>query len=273
MNWTTSSLARSSCPKTTTGTPPASRGTSPSTSGRSPSSIPASAHDVVTTVGLAAERGIRIAFNAGGHNAGPIDWSGTTLLLKTERMDGIEIDVAGRRARIERACCRSRLAIAAGAHGLAYLAGTSPNVGVLGYALGGGLSWMIRKFGLACNSIVAAEVVTADGRVVRTDHETEPELFWALRGGGGNVAAVTDIELELFPIAEIYAGALLLADRAGVGYPHGLAWVDRDRARYVRIPGPHAPASRRPVPPEPVRGRSFVLVEAACIGTPATGRR
>ena len=100
------------------------------------------------------------------------------------------------------------LAVAAGAHGLAYLAGTSPNVGVLGYALGGGLSWMIRTFGLACNSIVSADVVTADGRLVRADRETEPELFWALRGGGGNVGAVTAIELELFPIAEIYAGAL-----------------------------------------------------------------
>ena len=77
------------------------------------------------------------------------------------------------------------LAVAAGEHGLAYLAGTSPDVGVLGYALGGGLSWMVRKFGLACNSIVAADVVTADGRQLRVDRETEPELFWALRGGAG----------------------------------------------------------------------------------------
>ena len=79
---------------------------------------------------------------------------------------------------------------------------------MLGYALGGGLSWMVRRYGLACNSITAADVVTADGRLIRTDRDTEPELFWALRGGGGNVAAVTAIELELVPVPEIYAGAL-----------------------------------------------------------------
>jgi FAD/FMN-containing dehydrogenase len=156
---------------------------------------PESADDVVATVLLAADRGLRIAFNAGGHNAGPIDWSKDTLLLKFERMRGIEIDVAARRARVEAGALAKELAVATGGHGLAYLAGTCPDVGVLGYALGGGLSWMVRKFGLACNSIVAAEVVTADGRRLRTDRSTEPELFWALRGGGGNVAAVTAIEL------------------------------------------------------------------------------
>ena len=106
---------------------------------------PESADDVATTVRFAAERGLRIAFNAGGHNAGPIDWSRDTLLLKTERMDGIEIDVGARRARVEAGVLSKPLAVAAGEHGLAYLAGTSPNVGVFGYALGGGLSWMIRS--------------------------------------------------------------------------------------------------------------------------------
>ena len=130
------------------------------------------------------------------------------MLLKTERMTGIQIDAEARRARVEAGVLSTALADAAAEHGLAYLAGTSPNVGVLGYALGGGLSWLIRTHGLACNSIVAAEVVTADGRRVRADRDTEPELFWAIRGGGGNFAAVTAIELELYPIPEIYAGGL-----------------------------------------------------------------
>ena len=93
-----------------------------------------SASDVVATVRFAAEHGVRIAFNAGGHNAGPIDWSRDTLLLKTERLDGIEIDAATRRARVGAGVLSQPLAVAAGAHGLAYLAGTSPNVGVLGKA-------------------------------------------------------------------------------------------------------------------------------------------
>jgi FAD/FMN-containing dehydrogenase len=90
---------------------------------------PESASDVVATVHLAAERGLRIAFNAGGHNAGPIDWGKDTLLLKSERMRGIEIDMTARRARVEAGVLSKPLAIAAGDHGLAYLAGTSPNVG------------------------------------------------------------------------------------------------------------------------------------------------
>ncbi len=232
---------------------------------------PESADDVVTTVLLATERGLRIAFNAGGHNAGPIDWSRDTLLLKTERMDGIEIDVTARRARVEAGVLSRPLAIAAGVHGLAYLAGTSPNVGVLGYALGGGLSWMIRTHGLACNSIVAADVVTADGRLVRADRDTEPELFWALRGGGGNIAAVTAIELQLFPIAEIYAGALFWPiDRATEILNAWRAWIETVPdacellGRMLQLPDV-------PFLPEHLRGRSFVLVEAAFIGSAGDG--
>jgi FAD/FMN-containing dehydrogenase len=232
---------------------------------------PESADDVVATVLLAARRGLRIAFNAGGHNAGPIDWSQDTLLLKSERMRGIEIDVAARRARIEAGVLGKPLAVAAGEHGLAYLAGTSPDVGVLGYALGGGLSWMIRTFGLACNSIVAAEVVTASGRLVRTDRDTEPELFWALRGGGGNVAAVTAIELELFPIGEIYAGAFFWPiERAAEILKAWRAWIEtapdtcESLGRMLQLPD-------APFLPDHIRGRSFVLVEAAIIGTESDG--
>ena len=113
---------------------------------------PESADDVATIVRFAAGQGLRIAFNAGGHNAGPIDWGADTLLLRTERMRDIEIDSARRRARVGAGVLSKPLAAAAGEHGLAYLAGTSPDVGVLGYALGGGISWMVRKHGLACNT-------------------------------------------------------------------------------------------------------------------------
>ncbi len=186
-------------------------------------------------------------------------------------MDGIEIDAAARRARVEAGVLSKPLAIAAGAHGLAYLAGTSPNVGVLGYALGGGLSWMIRTFGLACNSIVAAELVTADGRLLRADRDTEPELFWALRGGGGNVAAVTAIELELVPIAQIYAGAMFWPiERAAEILTAWREWIEtvpeacESLGRMLQLPD-------APFLPEQVRGRSFVLVEAAFIGSASDG--
>ena len=154
-----------------------------------------------------------------------------------------------RRARVEAGVLAKPLAVAAGEHGLAYLAGTAADVGVLGYALGGGLSWMVRAHGLACNSIVAAEVVTADGRRRRADRDTEPDLFWALRGGGGNVAAVTALELRLFPVAELLRRCPLLADRARGDLPR--VDRDRDRARELRVARSAAAAPRRPVPPRP----------------------
>jgi hypothetical protein len=146
--------------------------------------LPESTDDIVATVVFAAENGLRIAFNAGGHNAGPIDWSNDVLLLKFERMRGVEIDANARRARVEAGVLGKPLAEAAGEHGLCYLSGTSPDVGVLGYTLGGGFSWMIRKYGLASNSVLGVELVTADGRHRRADKDHEPDLFWAVRGGG-----------------------------------------------------------------------------------------
>ena len=228
--------------------------------------LPASAVDVDATVAFAASNGLRIAFNAGGHNAGPIDWSHDTLLLKTERMRGIEIDPAARRARIEAGVLAGPLARAAAEHGLAYLAGTSADVGVVGYALGGGISWLVRAHGLACNTIAAAEVVTADGRRIRVDRDTEPELFWALRGGGGNVAAVVALELELFPITSIFAGALFWPiDRAAEILSAWRHWIDgvpdtcESLGRMLQLPD-------APFLPEHLRGRSFVLVEAVILG-------
>jgi FAD/FMN-containing dehydrogenase len=230
---------------------------------------PGSADDVVATVRFAAEHGLRIAFNAGAHNTGTIPWADDTLLLKTGRMDGITIDGAARRARVEAGVLARPLAQAAGEHGLAFLAGTSPDVGVLGYALGGGISWLVRRHGLACNTITAAEIVTADGRLVRADATSEPDLFWAIRGGGGNVGAVTAIELELFPIPSVYAGCLFWPVEQAV--PILTAWREWIEAvpvdcealgRMLQLPD-------APFLPEHLRGRSFVLIELAYVGTEA----
>ena len=232
---------------------------------------PESADDVVATVDFAARSGLRIAFNAGGHNAGPIDWSEDTLLLKTERMRGIEIDPKARRARVEAGVLGKPLSQAAGEHGLCYLCGTSPDVGVLGYVLGGGFSWMIRKYGLAANSVLAAELVTADGRHVRVDDENEPDLFWAVRGGGGNFGAVTALELELYPHSEIYAGCLFWPiERATEILNAWREWVDtvpdecESIGRMLQLPDVD-------FLPDHLRGRSFVLAEAAFLGSESDG--
>ncbi len=233
--------------------------------------LPGNAADVVATVRLAGEHGLAIAFNAGGHNPGPIRWDDPTVLLKFERMRGIEVDPAALRARVEAGVLAKPLAVAAGEHGLAFLSGTAADVGVVGYALGGGLSWLARKYGLACNSIAAADVVLADGRHIRADCDTEPELFWGIRGGGGNLGAVTALEFELVPLTELYAGALFWpVERAAEILSTWRRWIDtvpdtcESLGRMLQLPDV-------PFLPEQLRGRPFVLVEAACIGTEADG--
>jgi FAD/FMN-containing dehydrogenase len=228
---------------------------------------PESAEDMVAIVRFARGHDLKVAFVAGGHNAGPIDWTSDAVLVKTARLSTIEVDPAARRARVGAGVLANPLAEAAGEHGLAFLAGTSPDAGVAGYMLGGGLSWMVRKHGLACNSILAVEAVTADGRLVRADPDNEPDLFWAIRGGSGSFAAVTAIELALFPVRELYAGAMLWPiERAAEVLSAWRTWTDtvpvecHSIGRMLQLPD-------APFLPPHLNDRAFVLVEAAFVGS------
>src|SRR5262252_8516986 len=133
---------------------------------------------------------------------------GGAILLRTVRMRDVRIDPVTRTARAEAGSLWQDVTVPAAGHGLAALAGTSANVGVTGYTLGGGLGWLARRYGLAANSVTAAELVTPDGDLVRADTGHESELFWAIRGGGGGVGVVTALEMRLYPVRELYAGVL-----------------------------------------------------------------
>ena len=231
--------------------------------------VPESPADVAAAVRYAAERGLRIAPQGTGHNAGPLGSLADTVLLRTGRMRGVRIDPRARIARVEAGAVWLDVVNAAARHGLAALAGSSPDVGVAGYTLGGGVGFLGRKYGLAASSVQAIEVVTADGRLRRADHEREPELFWALRGGGGSFGVVTALELRLFPLAEAYAGVLWYPIGRGPEVLH--TWGELTRGglpdelttvgRFLRLPEvPHIPAE--------IRGKSFVIVEACHIGDP-----
>src|SRR6476469_5131184 len=137
------------------------------------------------------------------------------ILIKTERMRGIDVDPEARTARVEAGVLVAELSTAAQQHGLCSMPGSSPDVGVTGYTLGGGLSWLGRRYGFACNRVRAIELVTADGEQRTVGAEDESDLFWALRGGGGGYAVVIALHLNLIPIAEIYAGALVFPAELG----------------------------------------------------------
>jgi FAD/FMN-containing dehydrogenase len=233
---------------------------------------PSDADEVVAAVNLAREEGLRVAVQAAGHGANALGGLGDdTLLLKTGRITGAEIDVENHRVRVGPAAKWCEVSDLASPQGLAGLSGSSAEVGVVGYTLGGGHGWLARKYGLACNSVIAAEIVTADGRLVWADHENEPDLFWALRGGGGNFGAVTALELELYPVTELYAGMLAWPwERASDVLHAWREWVPGlpdEMATWARIfqvpPMPDIPA--------PVRGRQLVVVEAAYLGAEDAG--
>ena len=142
--------------------------------------------------------------------------------------------------------------------GLAVLHGSTPDVSIVGYGLGGGLGWYGRKHGLFTNSITAIELVTADGALRRVDAENEPELFWALRGGGGNFGVVTALEFRLYPISEVYAGALFFPwERSAEVLQAWREWI-RTVPDEVTSVGRIMQFPPLDVVPERLRGKPFV---------------
>jgi FAD/FMN-containing dehydrogenase len=234
--------------------------------------LAASADDVVEAVNLARESELRVAVQAEGHNAGALAPLGDdTLLLKTPPMSGAEVDADARRARVAAGAKWGEVIEPASAAGLAPLSGSSAEVGVVGYTLSGGLGALGRKYGLASNSVQAAEIVTAGGELVRTDRHNEPDLFWALRGGGGSFGAVTAFELELYPVPQMYAGMLAWPWERSTDVLHawrewlpGLPDEISSSARVMQIP---------PLPqiPEAVRGRQLVILLAVYLGAEDAG--
>src|SRR5215207_6958816 len=170
---------------------------------------PADASEVAEVVRCARSAGLRVAPQATGHNSGPLGPLEDTVLLKTSGMGGVEIDPTRRLARAGAGVLWEDVVDAAAPFGLYPLHGSSPDVGVVGYSLGGGMGWLARSHGLQANSLTAVELVTADGEFVRTDADHDPELFWALRGGGGNFGIVTALEFRLYEIREVHAGFMV----------------------------------------------------------------
>lgn len=227
---------------------------------------PVSAAEVVAIVAFARERRLRVATQGTGHAAAALGDLDQAILIRTHRMRGVQIDAATRRARAQAGAVWADVSVPAAAHGLAALAGSSADVGVVGYTLSGGVGWLARRYGLAADSVVSIELVTADGRLVVADADHEPDLFWALRGGGGGFGVVTGIELELLPIARLYAGALFFPwERSAEVLGAWLALVGEapdemtSVGRILQLPPLDAI-------PAPLRGRAFAVVEAAHLG-------
>ncbi|MFL5842096.1 MAG: FAD-binding oxidoreductase [Thermoleophilaceae bacterium] len=233
--------------------------------------FPSDARDVADAVAHAQRLGLRVAPQATAHNQAPLGDMEDLLLVNVSRLQEIRVDPGARSVRVGTGVKWDRVAPRLSAHGLAGLHGSSPDVGIAGYSLGGGMGWLARKYGLQTNAVTALELVTADGELIRVDAEHEPDLFWALRGGGGNFGIVTAIEFGVVEVDELYAGALFFPFERAAEVLH--TW------NAVRPSFPdelmswasllHFP----PIPDVPAfaRGRSYAVVMAAFLGRAVEG--
>jgi len=234
---------------------------------------PSSAFDVVSAVAFAREQDLLIAVQGGGHgHPQPADGA---LLVNFADMAAVRVTAAdGRRGGtvgVEAGAKWREVIAAAQSHGLAPLTGFAATVGVVGYTLGGGVGWMVRQFGAAAGSLRFAEVVTSDGRLLQVNEQSHADLFWGLRGGGGNFGIVTALEFELYPVKDVFGGfvayPLSQGREALTKYAEWTKSVPDTLTSAVRVV--HYP----PVPliPEPLRGASAIVIMACYNGSTSDG--
>ena len=233
--------------------------------------VPEDERDVAEIVRFASANGLQVAPQRTGHNAEPLGAMDDVILLRTDKLRGVRIDAERRVARVRSGSKWEDVVPRASELGLAALHGSTPDVSVAGYSLGGGVGWYARKHGLSTNSVLAIELVTADGKLRRVDHDNEPELFWALRGGGGNFGVVTALEVQLYAIPEVYAGVLFFPWERSSEVLH--AWLDWTRTVPEEITSVGRILQFPPLEelPEHLRGGKFAVVEAVYLGTEAEG--
>ncbi len=243
--------------------------------------MPSNAADVASAVRFARERNLAIAVQGGGH--GHPHPANDAMLVNFASMTSVQIkpvtlalDSSGRPgaaglARAEAGAKWHDVITAAAPHGLAPLNGFAGTVGVSGYMLGGGIGWLVRQYGAAAGSLRSAELVTADGRLLQANDDNNADLFWGLRGGGGNFGIVTSFGFDLYPVREIFGG--FVADPLAQGkqalstYAQWTKTVPDTLTSAVRLV--HYPPA--PVIPEPLRGASAIVIMACYTGSMAEG--
>ncbi|HTE46205.1 MAG TPA: FAD-dependent oxidoreductase [Gemmatimonadaceae bacterium] len=233
--------------------------------------VASTAADIQAALAFANHNSLNVLVQSTGHGAAP--QTGHYLLIVTTRMRRVVVDAAGRTAWIEAGAVWGDVLRETQLHGLAPLLGSSGTVGVIGYTLGGGIGWLARKYGLAVDSVVSIELVTADGQMVRASSREHRDLYWAMCGsGGGGFGIVAAIEVQLYPVSTVWGG--------GLTYPIAQVTEVFSRYREWTTSLPEAMTSsiaivnvpdRSDIPPT-VRGTSFVIVKGCCCGPVSDGK-
>jgi FAD/FMN-containing dehydrogenase len=227
--------------------------------------------DVARAVDLARSSGLELAVRSGGHSGaghGTIDGG---IVLDLSAMKAVDIDVEGRTVWAETGLTASELTTACGEHGLVIGFGDTGSVGIGGITTGGGVGYLVRKYGLTIDNVLAADVVTADGRLVRADAEHDPDLFWAIRGGGGNFGVVTRFRYQLHELPAVVGGMLLLPATPAViaGFISAAAAAPEELSAIVNV----MPAPPLPFIPAELHGKTVVMALMTWAGDAETGQR
>ena len=227
--------------------------------------------DIARVIAHARETGSDLAVRSGGHSAAGHGVCDGGIVIDLTALRSFELDAAGRTAWAGAGLTAGAFTAAAGEHGLATGFGDTGSVGIGGITLAGGIGFLVRKHGLTIDNLLAAEIVTADGRLRRVDGETEPELFWALRGGGGNFGVVTRLKYRLHPVDTVVGGLLVLPATSDViaGFAAEAERAPDELSTIANV------LSAPPLPfvPEELHGSLVVMAKMVYAGNVEAGRR
>jgi FAD/FMN-containing dehydrogenase len=227
--------------------------------------------DVSRVVSLARDTGLELAVRGGGHSVAGHSVSDGGIVLDLRPLKQLDIDVAARTAWAESGLTAREVSVAAAEHGLAIGFGDTGSVGIGGITLGGGVGYLVRKHGLTIDSLLAADVVTADGQLLRVDAHTHPDLFWAIRGGGGNFGVVTRFKFRLHELAGVVGGILVLPANADTvaGFIAAAEAAPDELSTIANVMN----CPPMPFVPEEVVGQVVILAMLAFAGDAADGER
>jgi len=227
--------------------------------------------DVSRVVTFARDRGLELAVRSGGHSVAGHSVSEGGIVIDLSDMKKIEFDVAQRTAWAETGLTAGQYTAAAGAHGLATGFGDTASVGIGGVTLGGGVGFLVRKYGLTVDNLLAADVAAADGQILRTDAENHPDLFWAIRGGGGNFGVATRFKFRLQEVSDIVGGILMLPATPEV--VRGIIAEAESAPEELSVIANVMPAPPMPFIPQEQHGKLIIMAMMVYAGSAEAGER
>jgi FAD/FMN-containing dehydrogenase len=234
----------------------------------------ASADDIVHAVNFARKHALLVSIRGGGHNIAGLACCDDGLMIDLSLMKGVKVDPAARRAKVEPGCTLADFDAAAQAHGLATPLGINSTTGVAGLTLGGGFGWLSRKYGMTIDNLIAAEVVTADGKQIHASETENADLFWGLRGGGANLGVVTSFEFRLHPVGpNVLSGLIVFPFDQAKAVMTKWARFTETMPDDLNVWMVTRKAPPLPFLPEKAHGKEMVALAMCYAGDPAQGEK